>query len=143
MTHRSRTPIVVGIVGPGLIGGTFIKQLAAQVRCTTRAACADHLLRPLQHPHTKQAQGHALLQTRSLQNDLFIDMHVIAIISTRAMYLYNQKGCDLDTWQTDMAMGVSKQHCVLQIMQLFLVAFTYSDIIMPCIVAICWLRFSF
>ncbi|KAL3159243.1 hypothetical protein ABBQ32_011213 [Trebouxia sp. C0010 RCD-2024] len=73
MAQRSRIPIVVGIVGPGLIGGTLIKQLAAQ--------------------------------SRSLQNDLFINMHVIAIISTRTMYLYNQKGCDLDTWQTDMAVG--------------------------------------
>jgi len=51
---------------------------------------------------------HTMLQARSLQNDLFIDLHIVAIISTRAMYLYNQKGCDMETWQTDMAMGVSK-----------------------------------
>lgn len=71
--HRSKTPIAVGIVGPGLIGSTLIKQLAAQ--------------------------------SRSLQNDLFIDLHIVAIVSTRAMYLYNQKGCDMETWQTDLAMG--------------------------------------
>jgi len=43
-----------------------------------------------------------------LQNNLLIDLHIVAIISSRAMYLYNQKGCDMETWQTDMAMGVSK-----------------------------------
>jgi len=49
-----------------------------------------------------------LLQARALQNNLLIDLHIVAIISSRAMYLYNQKGCDMETWQTDMAMGVSK-----------------------------------
>ena len=48
-----------------------------------------------------------LLQARALQNNLLIDLHIVAIISSRAMYLYNQKGCDMETWQTDMAMGVS------------------------------------
>jgi len=45
-----------------------------------------------------------------LQNNLLIDLHIVAIVSSRAMYLYNQKGCDMETWQTDMAMGVSKPH---------------------------------
>lgn len=71
--HRSKTPVAIGIVGPGLIGSTLIKQLSAQAR--------------------------------ALQNNLLIDLHIVAIISSRAMYLYNQKGCDMETWQTDMAMG--------------------------------------
>ena len=65
---------------------------------------------PITHKNPQQAQPFCepLLQARALQNNLLIDLHIVAIISSRAMYLYNQKGCDMETWQTDMAMGVSK-----------------------------------
>jgi len=65
---------------------------------------------PIAHKNPQQAQTFCepLLQARALQNNLLIDLHIVAIISSRAMYLYNQKGCDMETWQTDMAMGVSK-----------------------------------
>ena len=65
---------------------------------------------PVAHKNPQQAQTlcEPHLQARGLQNNLLIDLHIVAIISSRAMYLYNQKGCDMETWQTDMAMGVSK-----------------------------------
>lgn len=41
-----------------------------------------------------------------LHNDLQIECHVLGIISSRSMFLYSQKACDLETWQTDLAMSV-------------------------------------
>lgn len=42
-----------------------------------------------------------------LRNELRIDLHVLGIVSSRAMFLYKEKGCDLETWQTDVAISVS------------------------------------
>lgn len=106
--HRSKTPIAVGIVGPGLIGSTLIKQLAAQVTNPSKSLLqASKIGADSASLGNLCSQYCAFVQSRSLQNDLFIDLHIVAIVSTRAMYLYNQKGCDMETWQTDLAMGVS------------------------------------
>ena len=138
MAQRSRIPIVVGIVGPGLIGGTLIKQVAAQVRCSNHAA---YLLIQTPKVLSQPSQEHCVLsQRRTLQNDLFLDMHVVAIISTRAMFLYNQKGCDLDTWQTDMAMGVSQPY-ISQYTHLSLVAYILSELSCHVSIISCWLSF--
>ena len=61
---------------------------------------------------TSRACTNCTLQAQSLQNDLFIDLHIVAILSSRAMYLYSQKACDMETWQTDMAMGVSSHSTI-------------------------------
>lgn len=105
---RSKIPVAVGIVGPGLIGSTLIKQLSAQVHLRFGVKTPTYTSVTSACLHTDFTQlCVAFSQARALQNNLFIDMHIVAIISTRAMFLYNQKGCDMETWQTDMAMGVS------------------------------------
>ena len=104
--HRGMVPLAVGIVGPGLIGRTLMKQISAQVYC---AYCG--FKRKILVQFLTDNSSAPCLQAKRLHNTLQVDRHVLGIISSRSMFLYNQKGCDLETWQTDLAMSVGVIKC--------------------------------
>lgn len=104
--YLATLPLGVGIIGPGLIGGTFLDQIHAQIAVCTffkivfSWGCLAEICQilGLQLFHAFESHGALCMGLQELRDEFDIDVRVLGIMSSSRMLL-SDTALDLSTWR--------------------------------------------